>query len=119
MRRGRTPEGWPVDAKRVYRPYKDMGLQLLNETPERNVEAKLRDDQRPVRTRSGRWTSSTTGLLAIVDTFTRHAPAVEPRFGLEGADVVTTLERVCEEVGSPRAIRVDRGPEFVSRDLGP
>jgi len=41
---------------------------------------------------------------------------VRERFG--GADVVSALERVCSEVGYPKSIRVDQGPEFVSKDLG-
>ena len=32
-------------------------------------------------------------------------------------DVVATLERVCRDGGYPRAIRVDQGTEFISRDL--
>jgi putative transposase len=40
-------EGWPVNAKRVYRLYREMGLQLRNKTPKRRVKAKLRDDRRP------------------------------------------------------------------------
>jgi putative transposase len=31
--------------------------------------------------------------------------------------VVATLERVCRTAGYPKAIRVDRGSEFISRDL--
>jgi transposase InsO family protein len=31
--------------------------------------------------------------------------------------VVQTLERACRNVGYPKMIRVDRGAEFVSRDL--
>lgn len=27
------------------------------------------------------------------------------------------LDRVCAEVGYPKSIRVDQGPEFVSKDL--
>ncbi len=30
---------------------------------------------------------------------------------------MATLERICQEVGYPRTIRVDQGTEFVSRDL--
>jgi putative transposase len=40
-------EGWPVNSKRVYRLYREMGLQLRNKTPKRRVKAKLRDDRRP------------------------------------------------------------------------
>ena len=38
-------EGWQVNPKRVYRLYKEMGLQLRNKTPKRRVRAKLRDDR--------------------------------------------------------------------------
>ena len=74
---------------------------------------------------SGRWilstTSSTTAasirILTIIDTFTRYVPAIEVRERFTGADVVAVLEEVCKEVGFPRSIRVDQGPEFVSKDL--
>src|SRR5262245_33888865 len=38
-------EGWRVNAKRVYRLYREMGLQLRNKTPERRIKAKLREDR--------------------------------------------------------------------------
>ena len=38
-------EGWPVNAKRMYRLYKEMGLQLRNKTPKRRVKAKLSEDR--------------------------------------------------------------------------
>lgn len=41
----------------------------------------------------------------------------DPRFSYRGEDVVQTLERVCQEVGYPKMIRVDNGSEFISRDL--
>ncbi len=34
-------------AKRIYRLYKELGLQLRNKTPKRRVKAKLREDRRP------------------------------------------------------------------------
>jgi len=34
-------EGWDVNPKRIYRLYKEIGLQLRNKTPERRVKAKL------------------------------------------------------------------------------
>ena len=39
--------GWNVNIKRVYRIYKELGLQLRNKTPKRRVKAKLRDDRTP------------------------------------------------------------------------
>jgi putative transposase len=119
-------EGWQVNAKRVYRLYREMGLQLRNKTPKRRVKAKLRDDRRPATRSNETWamdfvhdqlaTGTKLRVLTIIDTFSRFAPAVEPRFSFRGADVVEVLERVGREVGLPAAIRVDQGSEFVSRE---
>lgn len=56
-------------------------------------------------------------VLTVVDTFSRYAPVIDPRFSYRGEDVVVTLERSCAVLGYPEAIRVDQGSEFVSRDL--
>ena len=56
-------------------------------------------------------------MLTILDTFSRFSPAVNPRFSYRGEDVVLTLERICKTVGYPKTIRVDKGSEFISRDL--
>jgi putative transposase len=34
-------EGWAVNAKRIYRLYRDLGLQLRNKVPKRRVKARL------------------------------------------------------------------------------
>ena len=120
-------EGWPVNSKRVYRLYREMGLQLRNKTPRRRVKAKLRDDRKPATRSNEIWamdfvhdqlaTGRKLRVLTIVDTFSRFSPATEVRFNFRGADVVEVLERVGRQVGFPKAIRVDQGSEFVSRDL--
>lgn len=56
-------------------------------------------------------------ILTVVDTFSRFSPAIDPRFSYRGEDVVQALERICCEIGYPKAIRVDQGSEFISRDL--
>ena len=53
----------------------------------------------------------------MVDTFSRFSPILDPRFSYRGEDVVASLEQTCAAVGYPRAIRVDQGSEFISRDL--
>jgi len=120
-------QGWQVNAKRVYRLYREIGLQLRNKAPKRRVKAKLREDRRPATRSNETWamdfvhdqlaTGTKLRVLTIVDTFSRFSPAIEPRFNFRGADVVEVLERVGREVGFPAAIRVDQGSEFVSRDL--
>lgn len=120
-------EGWEVNAKRIYRHYKEMGLQLRNKTPKRRVKAKLREDRSEATMTNETWamdfvhdqlvTGRKIRVLTIVDTYTRFSPATDPRFSYRGEDVVRTLERVCKEIGYPKAIRVDQGSEFISRDL--
>jgi hypothetical protein len=47
--------------------------------------------------------------LTMVETFSRHVPALEPRFSYRAQDVVRTLEQICPVIGYPRTIRVDQG----------
>lgn len=120
-------EGWDVNPKRIYRLYKEMGLQLRNKVPKRRVKAKLRDDRTPATMTNQVWamdfvhdqlaTGRKLRILTIVDTFSRFSPAVDPRFSYRGEDVVLALERVCRQIGYPQSIRVDQGSEFISRDL--
>jgi putative transposase len=60
-------EGWHLNAKRISRLSRDLGLQLRHKVPRRRVNAKLRDDRRPAERANetwapsvGRWTSCTT-----------------------------------------------------------
>lgn len=120
-------EGWQVNAKRIYRLYKDMGLQLRNKTPKRRVKAKLRSDRDEATQVNETWamdfvhdqlaTGRRLRVLTILDLFSRFSPAIDPRFSYRGQDVVQTLERVCRQIGYPKTIRVDQGSEFISRDL--
>jgi len=55
-------------------------------------------------------------VLAVVDTFSRFSPALNPGFSYRGEDVVQTLETTCAVIGYPKAIRVDQGFEFIRRD---
>ena len=56
-------------------------------------------------------------VLTIVDAYSKVSPAIDVRDRYTGADVAATLTRVCRDHGCPRTIRVDNGPEFISRDL--
>ena len=56
-------------------------------------------------------------VLTIVDNFSRVSPAIEVRRRYTGYDVVCTLERATRDYGTPRTVRVDNGPEFVSREV--
>ena len=120
-------EGWQVNAKKVYRIYHELGLQLRNKTPKRRVKAKLRDDRQPATRPNETWamdfvhdqlaTGKRIRVLTVVDTFSRFSPVIDPRFSYRAEDVVLTLEQACAAIGYPKAIRVDQGSEFISRDL--
>ena len=56
-------------------------------------------------------------LLTLVDNHSRESLAIEVGQRLTGDDVVRVLEQVTAERGKPRSIRVDNGPEFISRSL--
>lgn len=113
--------------KRVYRLYTELGLQIRNKRPKRKVSAKLREDRRSPEKPNDVWAMDFLSdqlfdgrkirVLTIVDAFSKIAPAVDVRQRYTGADVVATLERVTVEHGLPNSIRVDNGPEFVSKDL--
>jgi putative transposase len=120
-------EGWTVNAKRVCRHYREMGLQLRNKTPKRRVKAKLRLDRMVATTANDIWAmdfvhdqlfdGTKIRALTIIDTHTRLSPVVEVRQSYRGQDVVATLERGAAQFGYPKTIRVDNGPEFISKDL--
>ena len=120
-------EGWRVNAKRVCRLYREMGLQLRSKSPKRRVKAQLREDRSPATAANQVWAMDFVHdqlfdgrkirILTIIDTFTRLSPAIEVRQNFRGSDVVNTLERVSRALGCPQTIRLDNGPEFISKEL--
>jgi len=120
-------EGWQVNPKRIYRLYKDMGMQLRAKAPKRRVKAKLREDRAEAAGPNDVWamdfvhdqlaTGRKIRVLTVVDTFSRYVPALDARFSYRGEDVVATLEQVCSQIGYPKTVRVDQGSEFISRDM--
>ena len=56
-------------------------------------------------------------ILTIADVFSRLSPAIDLRRSYRGSDVFETLERLTTVHGTPRSIRVDNGPEFISKEF--
>ena len=116
-----------MNVKRTCRLYREMGLQLRNKTPKRRVKAKLRADRTTATAPNEIWAmdfvhdqlfdGKKIRVLTIVDTFTRLSPAIDVRRSYRGNNVVETLERAARKIGYPKTIRLDNGPEFISKDL--
>jgi putative transposase len=56
-------------------------------------------------------------LLTLVDNFTRESLAIRVGQRLTGDHVVQVLEEVTLRRDKPQSIRVDNGPEFISKSL--
>jgi putative transposase len=96
-------EGWRVNAKRVYRLYVEIGLQIRHKRPKRKVAAKLREDRRAPTAPNEVWAMDFLSdqlfdgrkirVLTIVDAYSKVSPAIDVRDRYTGADVAATLTR--------------------------
>jgi len=120
-------EGWKVNRKRVYRLYREEGLTMRNKRPRRHVTACRRMD-RPVATEpNSGWSMDFMSdqlfdgrrlrILTLVDNFTRESLAIEVNDHIGAHKVVDVLMQIGKERKYPRTIRVDNGPEFISKAL--
>ncbi|MCP4772939.1 MAG: transposase family protein [Planctomycetaceae bacterium] len=55
--------------------------------------------------------------LSIVDQFTRESVAIDIGQRMRGNEVVSVLERLACHRKLPKSVRVDKGPEFLSKVL--
>ena len=119
-------EGWAINHKRVYRLYKQEGLELRLRTRKKRV-ALPRVPCPPATAPNERWSLDFLSdrladgrafrILTLVDNVSRVSPAIEADFSLTGRRVTQVLDRAVAQHGLPRAICVDNGPEFSGREL--
>jgi len=55
--------------------------------------------------------------LTVVDAFTREALAIDVDQEIKGEQVVEAMARISSIRAAPKTIRVDNGPEFISKAL--
>ena len=120
-------EGWFVNHKRVYRLYRQDGLSLRLKRPRRNVSGANRERQPAALAANEMWSMDFVSdalfdgrrlrALTVVDAFTREALAIDVDQGIKGEQVVEAMSRIAMTRGAPRTIRVDNGPEFISKAL--
>jgi len=118
-------EGWPVNAKRIYRLYREEGL--IVRTKQRKKMARRERSPQPVASRPNQcWSMDFVSdkladgtnfrILTVVDQFTRECVWLEADRSMTGAKVVAALTKAStERNGSPMSITCDNGSEFASR----
>jgi putative transposase len=120
-------EGWTVNAKRIYRLYKQEGLVIRSKTPRRKRSCRYRGERAEISAPNQTWAMDFMSdtlfdnrayrILTVVDCHSRESLAIEPRRSFGAFHVVEALDRIVRERGKPKTIRCDNGPEFAGRVL--
>ena len=116
-------EGWRVNPKCVWLICREERLLVRKKSRKKIHREAL--PQTEVTRPNQRWamdyvsdslaSGRTIRTLTIVDTFTRKCLAMEVDTSLPGTRVRRVLEQLAQQRLRPEEIRVDNGPEFVSR----
>lgn len=116
-------EGWKVNHKRIYRLYREEGLNLRLKWPATHLRVPL-----PIPNKvNEQWSMDFVAdqlmdglrfrILTVVDKFARECVLMEADFSLSGRKVARALERVGQNLPLPDVITVDNGSEFSGKDL--
>ena len=121
-------EGWKDNHKRIYRVYKEEGLNLRSKRPRRNKSAAHRME-RPVNAElyaccsmdfvsDALFDGRKFRALTVVDNFSRECLAIYVGQSLRGVDVVKVLNKLkmTRQIAF-RRIQTDNGSEFVSKEM--
>ena len=121
-------EGFKDNHKRVYRIYKEEGLNLRTKRPRRSKASANRMERPDISTINQVWSMDFVAdqtfegrkfrALTIVDNYSRKCIAIHTQQSIKGDDVVSVLDRIKEVDGyKPERIQVDNGSEFISKSL--
>lgn len=118
--------GIKINHKRTERLYKELGLSLKKKK-RKKYKSELRIEPDVPIAKNEVWAMDfvhdalAAGKkirgLTIIDICTKECPAIEVDFSLSSFKVITVLERLKENGGIPKFIKVDNGPEFISLAL--
>lgn len=118
-------EGFVVNHKRIYRLYREEGLNLrYAKRPKRHISASRRLEPASANEvwcmdfmSDALYNSKRLRLLTVLDVFTRESLAIHVGQGIKGSDVADVLEELGLRRRLPEKIRCDNGPEFISKAL--
>jgi len=121
-------EGWADNHKRVYRIYREEGLNLRSKRPRRHKSSTHRLERLSDVGLHQVWSTdfvsdalfdgSRFRALTIVDNCSRECLAIMVGKSLRGSDVVEALEALrCTRGLTPLRIQTDNGSEFISKEM--
>lgn len=118
-------EGLPWNRKRVLRVYRLIKMNLRRKRTRKKLPARARQPlQRPERANSSYSmdfvsdalsTGRKVRVLNVMDDYTRESLAAHADHSIPAEGVVEVLKQIIEQRGKPDQIRVDNGPEFISK----
>ena len=120
-------EGWQVNHKRVYRLYKEEGLNLRNKSKRKSISAPRAPEKGLASAINDCWAMDFVSdqlyngkrfrALTILDMYSRESLDIFADKSIKGEAVAYVLDELKEKRGLPKRIKVDNGPEFISRAL--
>jgi len=123
MRRKAKLDNKPWNHKRIYRIYRELGLNIRIKPRKRIPKGEAKMLIQPIRSNIC-WSMDfmSDALISgkrfrtfnVIDDYNREALMVEPSFSLPAIRVTQLLDQIVVTRGYPEMIRVDNGPEFRS-----
>jgi putative transposase len=121
-------EGEAVNPKRIYRLYREEKLALRRLRRHHSARRLTAAEKKLAERMNQRWaldfvsdtlaTGQNFRVLTVIDEYTRESLAIEVDTSLPALRVIRVLEQLGAGRGWPEEMRLDHGPEFVSRLMG-
>lgn len=120
-------EGWKVNHKRVYRIYCEEGLHLRKKRRKKAVSEPRIKSEIVLAGTNEYWAMDFVSdqlyngkrfrALTMIDMYSRECLSIFADQSIKGEAVVGVLNEIMVYRGLPKKIKVDNGPEFISRAL--
>lgn len=119
-------QGHQMSTDRVWRLWRQAGLQVPKKRPRKRVACSRPRPQTPTAT-GDVWAydfvfdacanGQQLKCLTVIDEFTKECLAIDVAGSIRSGRVIEVLSQLVSIHGAPKALRSDNGPEFVSKAL--